>query len=900
MFAGRASCLAIGLSLFLAGHATRADAAAGAADAAVGYGAEAGAGASAGAGAVFPDSRPQPPPPRRPEPAEPPAAVPAAADPAAPPAPQPDAAHEADKPSDVAALTPYGIANLLASDRIGRSSGAEDRPTSPGAVAAELLLQAVVNGTRTDSLIFVEVHQDGSLSATAQSLRDIRILIDPTVPDDAKVPLASLAGVSAQYDAQDQSLALSVPDAMLKTFRVDVQPPVPAPDFAAIHSSPGVVLNYGVYGYTYQGRTQFSGDVDLVLMSKYGVFSTTGVWHTGGGTPAFVRLASTWRLVDPVHIRSYTAGDFVSNAIYGASSVRLGGIQFASAFDQRPDLVITPLPQFAGSAALPSTVDLYLNDRRLISTQVPSGPFDLIGSRISSGGAYRMVTTDMAGRVIEINRNFYYAPGQLARGVLQFSIDLGAPRRNFGIRSFDYDNTLFASGSFRYGLTNTTTVQGNVEAAADGLVTVGGGILQAIGGRLALTATASGSHYDGQTGWRLSARAQTRIGSDITLYASTQRTSDDYVDLARLASLREWKRSGIVTGDPWMVTSTYARAIDSGGISYRPWFDRMSSIGFSYSRMVARDSSARTASLTYHRRLTSRIDLTANGYRSWRDTAAYGRERETAGFLNLNIRLGGNLQGFVGVDARQGETSYTTQLSNSPDSARQGAFSWQVSRRQVIESGAAQYSAAASYLLPQMAVAGGISVANGTVYASAQAQGSLVLMDGRLFAANRVGDAFAVIEGAGPHVDVLRDGGVIARTNGNGDAFLPNLTPYTRHRITVDPTNLPDDWSLPETELTATAAYRQGTIVRFAAAPSYSALLILHDAKGVPLPMGRIVTIDNGQTGSVARDGEAYVMGLKPHNSLTVDLGADGTCSASFDYDPKGPPQPRIGPIICR
>jgi len=50
--------------------------------------------------------------------------------------------------------------------------------------------------------------------------------------------------------------------------------------------------------------------------------------------------------------------------------VRLGGAQIATDFSLRPDLVTFPVPIVAGSVAVPSNVDVLVNNVRVLSLEV--------------------------------------------------------------------------------------------------------------------------------------------------------------------------------------------------------------------------------------------------------------------------------------------------------------------------------------------------------------------------------------------------------------------------------------------------------------------------------------------------------------------------------------------------
>ena len=60
---------------------------------------------------------------------------------------------------------------------------------------------------------------------------------------------------------------------------------------------------------------------------------------------------------------SYRAGDTISGrTLAWTRPIRLGGLQVQRNFALRPDLVTLPLPSYSGSAAVPSTVDVYVNN----------------------------------------------------------------------------------------------------------------------------------------------------------------------------------------------------------------------------------------------------------------------------------------------------------------------------------------------------------------------------------------------------------------------------------------------------------------------------------------------------------------------------------------------------------
>ena len=88
-----------------------------------------------------------------------------------------------------------------------------------------------------------------------------------------------------------------------------------------------------------------------------------------------LRLNSTFEYSDQDHLTTYRAGDVINGGLAWTRPLRLGGIQAQSDFALRPDLITMPLPTLGGIAAVPSTVDVYVNNIKTFSQDVAPGPF---------------------------------------------------------------------------------------------------------------------------------------------------------------------------------------------------------------------------------------------------------------------------------------------------------------------------------------------------------------------------------------------------------------------------------------------------------------------------------------------------------------------------------------------
>jgi outer membrane usher protein len=608
-----------------------------------------------------------------------------------------------------------------------------------------------------------------------------------------------------------------------------------------------------------------------------------------------VRLDSSWRYVDARKIRSYTLGDFVSNSLSWTNSVRLAGFQIASAFDQRSDIVTAALPQFSGSAALPSTLDLYVNQQRVFSGDVPSGPYQLKSLPYVSGGDVTLVATDATGRQVTTTQAYYYNAQQLRQGLLEYSLDVGVPRFNYGVESSDYDHTVFASGSLRYGLTNRTTLEGHAESSGDGLANVGGGIVRALGGYGTFSAALAGSHYRSWSGSQAAVNVET-LFDNIRLYAGTQRTFGDYFDLARVSSYRLLRRSvlpvlpPVLDGDPALSTAQ-ARSIDRAGVSFQPW-SSAPQVSLSYNRIRYAGETMRTANLSVSRSISQRVSFFANAYTNMDNHSDHGI------YLSLNINLDHNITAEANVTSTDGHMGYTEQV-NGLAGQRQGSLGWGVSNTSNA-GGPDARNAYLSYRASFAQLRAEVYQYGGSTRTDLAAEGSLVAAGGGVFAANRIGNAYAIVTGAGPHAKVLEGGVLMGQANGGGRMLLPDITPYYQQHVYLDPSTLPDGWEPAVTERVAVAGYRQGVILDFGAKRLHDAVVTLRDKHGKPIAPGYVAKLQDGESAMVGYGGQAYFRELNLHNRVSVDLGLAGTCTASFDYDPKGPAQQQIGPLTCQ
>ena len=199
-------------------------------------------------------------------------------------------------------------------------------------------------------------------------------------------------------------------------------------------------------------------------------------------------------------------------------------------FALRSRLITSPLPAVSGTALVPSTLDVYLNNVKTFSQEVPAGPYSVANLPVLSGGNARVVLRDATGREVETTMPFYSTPILLRSGLWDFSAEAGYPRLGYGTASDEYVRDAFASFSVRHGLLDTLTLEAHGEIG-NGLYNGGIGLAALTGSFGVLSLAASGSQLEGQTGLQLFAAYETKI-LGMFFNFSSQRTFGSYDKLA--------------------------------------------------------------------------------------------------------------------------------------------------------------------------------------------------------------------------------------------------------------------------------------------------------------------------------------------------------------------------------
>ena len=428
------------------------------------------------------------------------------------------------------------------------------------------LLEVVVNGHSIGKIGEFTLRH-GLLYAKPQELQALGFRVPNGLrrTSDGLIALGDLPGFVWNFDVKNQQLLVTAIDSALipATLRSNAGE---APwSRRAIESGNGLTLNYDTAGTFAGGKAGGSGSFDLRSFAKWGIVSSdwlafTGASSTIPGTSRAVRLDSAYSLADVNSLRRYSMGDFINSSLTWTRPVHMEGVQVRSDFTMRPDLVTFPLPTLAGSAAVPSTVDVLVNGNLVASNQVDPGPFQIPQLPVISGaGTITMTMTNAQGQQVSVTQPFYGGSSLLAPGLQTFSAHAGLIRRNWGTVSDDYGK-MGGSALYRRGLTKNFTIEASTEGTPGAYLAGAGGAAN-IGTLGAINFDVAGSGGSGSLGGLLSVGAQ-HIGTKFNLGGSAILANRNYRDMASMNG------SGIMRKQITAFTGLNLRRLGTAGVAY--------------------------------------------------------------------------------------------------------------------------------------------------------------------------------------------------------------------------------------------------------------------------------------------------------------------------------------------
>lgn len=742
----------------------------------------------------------------------------------------------------------------------------------PAADFQELVVEVRINEQDGQDMLVVLRDASGGFWIDTADLARMRLKAPVYTPIEHEgqryVPLAAFGGVDVRFDEPVAMLFMQLPASAFLPVRLSA--PEQATDGPQAAAS-GMFINYQLFAQRVAGVNTAGAFTELGLFSRLGVATSTLATRHDAHATRVTRLDTALSRDFPERLQTLTIGDAISDPGSFGAALRFAGIRLEKNFAIRPDLVTAPLLVASGTAVVPSAVDVFVNNQRVLTEQVQPGPFVIDNlPTVTGAGDVRVVVRDATGREQVLTQAFYSSPTLLSRDLNQYSLSLGRVRQNYSLRNFDYGPWI-GSATWRRGVSDAVTLEGHAEYLQKDAWGAGMELVARAGNVGVASFTAALGGGDSTSGWL------TGIGFE----RQSQRAS--------LAFNVSWAAAG------------FRRAGEADFESSRQKFRGLMQFGFNMgtlgstslaiAQQVSQDESRlRTISLMHSMRAGRQGFLNLSVNRS------INAQRSTSAFLTYTQAFAAGRTFSAGAEGGSGFGATREEMRASlAQSAPVGeGHGWRLSatRSGNYDSWWQQRFAAADLELQ----------ASRNFNQSGQSvglRGGLSWLDRQFHRARTVDGSFAVVDVAGiPDVPVYLENRLITRTDARGRAMLPNLLSYEANRISIEPQDLPLNTQIAARTLVVRPAYRSGVIAQFPVERINPAVFRLILPDNAPVPTGAEVQL-NGGTFAVAMDGYTYVTTLD-HGVGGAASWEGGRCMFRVEPPPADDPLPDMGDIVCR
>jgi outer membrane usher protein len=767
------------------------------------------------------------------------------------------------------AMTPVHAASPADSRWLLVDSNPSRRVARDERALEESLVLVEINRVREKDAVLILRNALGDILVGAAALTRWRLSPPAVAPfehdGERYYPLGAIAAIVVQFDSARQTLAITAdPQAFGRTeMRVDRRP---AP--IVQRASTGAFFNYDVTATKVTSdRVTSSGLFEAGGFTAQGVVTTSAITSDGPLGRDATRLETTYTRDWIEQLRTFRAGDTVSRAGAWGRPVRLGGLQYGTNFATQPGFIRSPTLGAVGQVALPSVVDVFVNNTFVTRREVPPGPFSIAGP-----GSVNLVVTDLLGRQQVINQPFYASATLLAAGLADYSIEAGVLRQDFAVASNHYGEGV-GVGTYRYGLTNNLTGEVHGEAAASARALGVGADWLAFESFVFSGYAASSDSGAGRGG--LGVLGFERQGARVRFGARSQWTSEHF----RQIGLRSGERP-------------LARLVSmNGGVNFAPY----GSLGLAHVRQAGRDGtdvSIYTASYSYQ--------LGRIGFVSLTGSRALGTSAASSVFLVFSTSLGP--RGSASVSASSSQSAGSARANDVTATVQQSVPPGEGWGYRALARDSGEVQAGASYQSTYGTYTAEASRFDGREAGRVSVQGGVGTVGGHVFLARPLTESFAVVHlPEFPDVRVLRENHVEARTDRNGYAVLPRLRAFERNRVSVDARDLPLDTRVESLRVEVTPAFRSGVVVPFPVKRERAATVSIVLDDGEVIPPGATVRLnDGGEDFPVAYRGEAFLSGLAPTRNVIRVSWRGEACEIELPQAPANEPIADLGRVACR
>lgn len=756
-----------------------------------------------------------------------------------------------------------------------------------------LYLEVFINDASTGLIGNFWQMSTGELITTAAELRDIGLnpLRSPMSSNEF-IFLKSLPGVEFNLDEMHQRIYISSSDDARISKIIDLGT---GSENNRLRSQPipAGVLDYTVFAHSdvlnerKNGQFQgVSGAFDARLVSPYGAFNQSFIANFPVHSRESIEFIDTnWTYSVPDKLLTFNAGNITTRSLPWTRSSPLGGIQVRRNFTLHPEYITMPLPSFSGTVVEPSIFEIYTDNMLTYAEHLKGGPFSVINVPVQGGRSEtRFVLRDAFGYETVTAFPFYTSSSFLQKGLVDFSSELGFPRRSLGKKSESNNSHPMGVVTTRYGITNRLTFEGHLEGG-EGLFNGGGGVVAPLGNFGLGSVAVAGSHHGNQTGWLGHTSFEIQY-NHWAIYGRLHRTMGKYHDIISASSYRCFDSACKASN------SSDTRKLEQLTLNIPIRSLNSSGLALSYINMGNTNSRpSRIVSASYNQMIFGQASFFISALRN------LNIRNDISLFTGFSIPLGNTVNTTISIAHNPNGMNIVADISRNEE-LKIGSAGW---RLRTSEGPLASRTATASYRTQAARFQTDIEQIGNNIKLTGQVDGAIVVADGDIFTSGRVDGAFAIVNVGVSGVEVYHQHRQVGVSNSRGRLIVPGLNANTTNTISIDPKTLPVDADITSTKLVTTPTELSSVLLDFGiTSKPGNALLRFIDNHGKALEAGlKGRLLNTSEEFFTGYDGETYIRSLSSHNRVEIEVSGHSQCYADFQFVPAPGRQVNIGDVPC-
>ena len=607
------------------------------------------------------------------------------------------------------------------------------------------------------------------------------------------------------------------------------------------------------------------------------IFKNSVIYFNSKENQYLRRVDTTLSIEDIDNLLRFEIGDITANDVYTNSYLRTGGIKISKDFTLRPDIITYPLPDFAGSTALPSTIDIVVKNATVFSRDIKPGAFEIKDIPvISPEGKIRVIIKDVLGREQIVEFPYITSTKLLKENLDEFSVSAGFQRENYLLKDFDYSKFIF-TGFYRRGITShlTAGVSSYFEGNNKGYVGFGTDFVN----RLGLFSPKFAVSYDGD---------ESKNGY---MYGMDYSKSLKFLNLSF-----QYQKGSSYFIQP---LSTFGRIKEqfAGRIGLPIRYIGNFNLSYIY-RDYYEATDNKNLNLTYSKRIMGNLSVTATYNKN---KSGSGPAYEVYSFY-MSMPLGSSHTGYLKYQNNKQTDLYGLEIQKNQDNNTKGiGYSLKANKY----NGTNRYEGRFNWNTEYLSTYTDFSYYENELFYRLGVEGSVIYIDNDFYFRRGVMNSFGIVKIDPPVKDaeVIVNNRPVGRTNKEGTLFVTALAPYHENEVRINPESL-DIKTYIKKNIYSFIPYKyHGYVLKFKSIKTNAVRLKIVLPDGEMIPAGTRFDIDDSKNvGIVGFKGKTYIENISAgKHEILIDYGY-GKCKLELNIDEKtlNGVVPYIGEYRCQ